>query len=139
MLWLEQEAPAGKSINMKQEGKEILEDDIVVLVLTENVCRLFLLFGGCSCCCCLRVCCCCLGRLLAGCKDLCVCSSNISLFLSRDLLETIEFLAIKLIKFGVNVFGELAIATEPGWQGYHKHLIVFSVRGMITCSLCKVY
>lgn len=111
-LWPKQKAPARKEYGYETERNSSLEDDIVVCIFAENICRFLRFSGGsgssgrfwvrCLLCCC----------LLAGSKDLGICGSNISLLLARDLLQAVEFLSIKLIEFRVNVCRQLASAKE---------------------------
>ena len=109
-----------------------LENDIAVFLLAQDVARLesfsrsrcddpILLL---------------LGLSLSSSKYLRVGSGVVSLFLTRHLFETIEFLSIEFVKLGVNVF-DMVRSVQSISKSIEEgiHLIVFSVRGMMTCSL----
>lgn len=103
MLWLEKKKrQQAKSINTEHKEQESLENDVVVFVLTEDIRRLFL-FRGWGLSSGLWVRCLLFSCPLTGCKNLSVRGSNISLLLSRDLLQAIKLLSVKLIQFGVDV------------------------------------
>ena len=55
----------------------------------------------------------------------------------KDLFESVEFFTVEFVEFGVDVYktGEQVVEWEGRWMGAIIHLMVFSVRGMMTCSL----
>lgn len=69
---------------------------------------------------------------LSLCKDFLICCGLISLFLVGDFLQPVELLTVELVEFGVDVYYVL-VCRRKRWSSVH--LIVFSVRGMITCSM----
>lgn len=69
-----------------------LEDDVLVL-LSKNI-GSFLLF---------RIVICTFSFLLPSCKNFGILSSSITLLFIGDLFQSIEFLSIKFVKFGINI------------------------------------
>lgn len=69
-----------------------------------------------------------------------VLSGVIALLLVGDFLQSVEFFSVELIQFRVDIFdGEVSVGKSPAINGMMRdvHLIVFSVRGIMTCSLLK--
>lgn len=68
-------------------------------------------------------------------QNISILGSVISLLLVGNLLESIEFFSIEFIELRIDVLGRISQESAQPWDGVDKHLMVFSVRGIITCSL----
>lgn len=106
---------------------EMLEYNVLIFMLPEDVCsmcdHLSTWTGRFAC------------LLFPFAQNISILGSVISLLLVGNLLESIEFFSIEFIELRIDVLGRISQESAQPWDGVDKHLMVFSVRGIITCSL----